>query len=146
MTHRAFCFLFLAVTSSAGTIQLGERTYHYEIQGGFAITQGDIILGTAVEVEAAAAEQAQGKSGAHSSAVLIPAGNARLWPDATMYYTIDPDVPNQQRLHDAVKHWNDRTSFKILPRTSEANYVRFQRNTSSSATCSSSIGQRGGEQ
>ena len=63
-----------------------------------------------------------------------------------MPYAIDSDVPNQQRILDGINQWNSRTPFKIVPRTNEANYVRFIRSTTLDAACSSFLGMIGGGQ
>jgi astacin len=131
-----------------GSIEIDGRLITYEIRGGYALYQGDIILGTAEEVQAAARARREGKAGPRESSITIlsPTASPSPWPDATMYYTIDSDIPNQQRILDGIQHWNDRTSMKILPRTDERSYVRFQRNRSLDAACSSALGMRGGEQ
>jgi uncharacterized protein (TIGR03437 family) len=131
-----------------GTLEIDGRLVTYEIRGGYGLTEGDIILGTEAEVEAAAASHDEGKPRGRASSISIfgATGLPSLWPNATMYYAIDADIPNQQRILDGVKHWNDRTSMKILPRGSEPNYVRFKRNLSMDAACSSYLGMRGGEQ
>ena len=63
-----------------------------------------------------------------------------------MPYVIDPDVPNPQRILDGIAHWNTRTPFQIVPRTTEANYVHFSRSTTLDAACSSYLGMIGGSQ
>ena len=63
-----------------------------------------------------------------------------------MPYVIDSDIPNQQRILDGIAHWNSRTQFKIIPRTTEANYVHFSRSTTLDAACSSYLGMIGGGQ
>jgi uncharacterized protein (TIGR03437 family) len=119
------------------TVEIGGRPTAYEVRGNYAVVQGDIIIGTAAEVEAASGRD---------SAVVLPGGGVSYWPGGTMYYTIDANIPNQQRLLDAVKHWNDRTPLQILPRTNQPNYVRFVRDLTMDAACSSYLGMRGGEQ
>jgi len=81
------------------------------------------------------------KSAGQIFSFLFPAH----WPNATMYYTIDPDVPNQSRILAAIDHWNTRTPFSIMTRTTQPNYVRFQRASSGNA-CSSYVGMQGGAQ
>ena len=138
----------LAQSVPVGQIDVGGRIVTYELRGGVALVDGDIIIGSAEEVLTAAEQQRQGKPVHPQSAVLLfnPSGGTAPWTDATLYYTIDADVPNQQRILDGVKQWNDRTAIKVLPRSSERNYVRFKRNASLDAACSSFVGMRGGEQ
>ncbi|HTK76932.1 MAG TPA: M12 family metallopeptidase, partial [Gemmataceae bacterium] len=89
---------------------------------------------------------ARGDVAARPNSVYFPgAANVRLWPDATMYYTIEADTPVQQNLLGAIDYWNTVSPFKILPRTSERNYVTFRRIVVDAA-CNSSVGMVGGQQ
>src|ERR1700752_2558410 len=127
--RRSVCAFTIAISSlfAQGTIEVNGRLIRYEVRGGYAIVQGDIIIGTAAEVEQASRGV---KAGEPQSVVLrFDTSNPQRWPDATMYYSIDPAIPNPQRLLDAVEHWNTRTHLKILPRTNQTNYVRFVNNT-----------------
>ncbi|MCG9970075.1 M12 family metallopeptidase [Christiangramia crocea] len=65
-----------------------------------------------------------------------------LWPDNTVYYDIDPSLPNQSRVTDAINHWEANTAVKFVKRTSEANYVYF----TPGGGCSSYVGMVGGRQ
>ncbi len=64
------------------------------------------------------------------------------WPNRIIYYTIDPALPNQERIYSAITHWQENTKIIFTPRISESNYVTFRKGTS----CSSSVGMIGGEQ
>ena len=107
--------------------------------------QGDIIIGTAAGVEAAAARNRKSLEPL-ASVLLFNTANPQQWPKATMPYVIDPDIPDPQRILDGIAHWNTRTQFRIVPRTTEANYVHFQRSTTLDAACSSYLGMIGGGQ
>lgn len=65
-----------------------------------------------------------------------------LWPDNVVYYAIDPALPNQARVTDAISHWEANTAVKFVQRTSEANYVYF----TPGGGCSSYVGMVGGRQ
>jgi astacin len=109
----------------------------YEVVGGLALFEGDIVLGTASELEAIAA------AGRRDASVLnLP---ARRWPGGVIPYVIDSDLPNPERVLDAIQHWNANTPIRLVPRTTETNYVRFFRQTGT-GTCSSSVGMVGGAQ
>jgi uncharacterized protein (TIGR03437 family) len=109
----------------------------YEVVGGLALFEGDIVLGTASELEAIAA------SGRRDASVLnVP---ARRWPEGIIPYVIESDLPNPQRVLDAIQHWNENTPIRLVSRTTETNYVRFFRQTGT-GTCSSSVGMVGGAQ
>jgi hypothetical protein len=127
-------------------VELDGRTVPYVIEGGFAVTEGDIILGRAEEMENFRKAQARGERGARPRSVYTPGvGNVRLWTNATMYYTMEPDTPVQSNLLAAIDYWNTIAPFKVLPRSSEANYVTFRR-IEVDAACSSSVGMVGGQQ
>src|SRR5262249_55389955 len=79
------------------------------------------------------------------SLTLIPGGSTQLWPNATVYYSIDADVPNQQAVLDGINYWNTHTAFKFVQRTTEPNYVHMQK-VNVDAACNSFIGQIGGAQ
>ena len=119
----------------------------YTIDGPFAVTEGDIILGPAQEVELYRLAQEKGEALLRPRSLTLAAATTgpQLWPNATIYYTIDADVPNQQSILDGIAHWNTRTPFKILPRSNEPNYVRFQ-HVNIDAACNSNIGMVGGAQ
>ncbi|APG59248.1 M12 family metallopeptidase [Christiangramia salexigens] len=65
-----------------------------------------------------------------------------LWPDNTVYYEIDPNLPNQQRVTDAIAHWESNTAVNFVQRSSESNYVLF----TPGGGCSSYVGMVGGRQ
>ncbi len=120
----------------------GDRIITYEIRDGYAVTQGDILLGTAEEL----AEASGLPDGARASAgYLFGTGLPSLWPNATLYYTIDADIPDPGRITAAIDHWTSHTPLHIEAHGGQANYVRFQR-AGSTGACSSFIGMRGQEQ
>ena len=129
-----------------GSLTTDHGVVSYTIDGTFAVTEGDIILGTVADVERLREAQEQEARGLQPrSLAIIPGIGGQLWPDATLYYSIDADVPNQQSILDGIAYWNTHTAIRILPRTAEVNYVRFQR-VNVDAACNSFIGQIGGAQ
>jgi hypothetical protein len=109
---------------------------------GLAMFEGDIVLGTLQEVADETAQLRAELSGELSSAVLIT-GDQYRWPNCQVPYTIDSTLTDQQRVTDAIAHWQANTRFRFVVRTSEANYVTFR---PGSGGCSSSVGMRGGQQ
>ncbi len=101
------------------------RLLPYEIVDGMAVHGGDMVLGTAEEAASWSiglelANQSPSRdplAPRHASAVE----QDRLWPDRTIPYTIDANVPAsvRQRIADAITHWNDRTVLTLTPRVSE---------------------------
>ena len=125
-----FCTILCAQAQpEVRSLEVNGRIVHYEVRGGYAVVEGDIIIGTAADAEVAA--QADSVKSPRPLAVILnfDTANPRKWPNATMPYVIDSDVPNQQRILDGINQWNSRTPFKIVPRTNEGNYVRFVRST-----------------
>lgn len=65
-----------------------------------------------------------------------------MWSDATVYYAIDPNLPDQYRVTDAISHWESKTSLKFVKRSSQSNYIYF----TPGSGCSSYIGMTGSKQ
>ncbi len=64
------------------------------------------------------------------------------WPDGVVIYDIDPGLPNQARVTQAINHWEQYTPIRFVRRTTQADYVRFVKG----AGCSSFVGKVGGAQ
>src|ERR1019366_10070606 len=122
------------------SLELNGRLIRYQVRGGFAIVEGDIIIGTAEAAEAARRASNGKSSEPPASVLLFDTANPQKWPDATMAYDIDPAIPNPQRILDGIAHWNTKTQFRIVARTTEVNYVHFQHDTTLDAACASSLG------
>ena len=74
--------------------------------------------------------------GETSKAAALTSG---FWKDNIVYYKIDPNLPNKQRVFDAMKHWETYTNVKFVERTDQAGYVYFIKGSG----CSSYIGYTG---
>lgn len=109
----------------------GPEELHYEVVDGLAILEGDIILGTAEEIE----------SRPKGTGVAL---RSYRWPNRIIPYEINSAVPPalQSSIYSAIAHWEDKTDIDFVPRTSETDYVEFVL----SNACSSSVGRRGGRQ
>ncbi|MEP7353275.1 MAG: M12 family metallopeptidase, partial [Acidobacteriota bacterium] len=129
------------------TLTFGEQSITVHVVEGMAIAHGDILLGPIAELETAAIEAGTERSTPglkpRAAVYINSLQHPVLWTDATAYYKIDSAVPNQQRILDAVAHWNAVTSLKILPYAGQPNYITFVR---SSSGCSSSLGMVSGGQ
>ena len=64
------------------------------------------------------------------------------WPEGVIPYAIDPALPNQQRITDAIAHWEEHTNLDFVAHNGEADYLYF----TTSSGCSSYIGKIGGRQ
>jgi hypothetical protein len=123
-----------------------SRAVRYSVIDGLAMFEGDIVLGTVEEVEAASQVIAATVRGELQSAVVITGSQFR-WPNCTVPFDIDAGLPNQGRVTDAIAHWESHTSFRFVLRTaanaaSHPDWVTFR----ASSGCSSSVGRRGGQQ
>ena len=121
----------------------GPKAVQYTVVDGRAMFEGDIDLGSVEEVEAAnAALRGEGVE----AGVIIPGSQFR-WPGGRVPYEIDPAMPDQQRVHDAIAHFEANTVIRFVLRTaanaaSMPNFVRFVHGNG----CSSAVGMRGGPQ
>ena len=120
-----------------------DKAVQYADIDGMAVFEGDIVLGTVQEFEEAAGRQAAGDAGPTLASIGIT-GQQFRWPNGVIPYEIDPNMPNQQRVTDAIAHWEANTTIRFPLRSSGTftDFVRFQ----SGSGCSSQIGRRGGQQ
>ena len=118
----------------------GYRPIQYSVIDGNAVFEGDIILGTVEEMEQLTLE-VTGKEEITPKGVVIT-GEGFRWPGGIIPFTIAPDLNNVARINNAIAHWHNRTGIRLVPRTTEQNFVTFRPGTG----CSSSVGMRGGQQ
>ena len=104
----------------------GELVYCTKIYGEY-IYQGDIIL-----------EDPTNMNGARRKAAGINESFFfKLWPENTVYYTINENFNNSQRIYDAIKEYHEKTNIKFVPRTNENHYIEFIYDKDG---CSSNVG------
>jgi hypothetical protein len=124
----------------------GIKAVQYSVVDGLALFEGDIVLGTAAQMDAATEELKAVQSGKVARGVLISGAQFR-WPNCRVPYDIDAALPNQNRVTDAIAHWESNTRFRFVLRTpanaaSHPDWVTFR----PSSGCSSSVGRQGGQQ
>ncbi|WP_186320991.1 M12 family metallopeptidase [Bacillus mycoides] len=112
----------------------------YHSIDGLVVVDGDIILG--LEQDLIKNESFFDSKDISFEAIIYDPIDVVKWPNKTIYYSIDPDFPNKERIEIAIKHWEDKTFMKFVERTNEMNYVYFV----SAKGCSSRIGMVGGKQ
>ena len=105
----------------------GTEKVSYELIDDYMVHEGDIILGHL------------GSGFTAQSATL----RTTTWPDCVIPYEVNPNLPNKQRITDAVKHWTSRTNVQLVPRTNQKDYIVFE---DDGKGCYSWIGRRGGRQ
>jgi hypothetical protein len=137
-----FAMMFDA-NGAAGTVYSGSYTgllngelvtrmpVEYVVVDGHAVMGGDILFHPDGPVQAS--------MGIHESRYF--------WPNEIIPYQIDNNLPDQFRIADAIAHWEERTPFRFVERTSEnasqyPNYVKFV----PSQGCASYVGMQGGMQ
>jgi hypothetical protein len=112
-----------------------NRWLQYAEVDGNAMFEGDIVLGSIADVQ----------SDEGGNPVLFSVGitgQQFRWPNGRIPFEIDPALPNQQRVTDAIAHWHANTGIRLVARNGEADFVRFV----PGGGCSSSVGRRGGRQ
>jgi uncharacterized protein (TIGR03437 family) len=113
--------------------EINGRMVRYQVVDGEAVV-GDIVLGPVSDIE--------GKNPRAASLIL---GQRFRWPDAVVPYVIDEDVPEiATRVEAAIRAWNTSTPVRLIPRTTETDYVQFRRRNG--FACSSNVGRIGGRQ
>jgi hypothetical protein len=105
--------------------------------GEAAVVEGDIILG-------AASDLGPPRDGEVGIEAVVIVDASQLWPEALVPYQIDPSLPNQQRVTDAIAHWETATPIRFLPRadsrvSSRPAWVSFV----PADGCSSQVGMQG---
>jgi hypothetical protein len=117
-------------------------TVSYEVMDGYAIFEGDIILGKADELE---------KGGLESQGIAVE-NRSYLWPGGIVPYSILSNVTSTGRTNiaNAIAHFEARTNLNFVERTSSnaslhPDYIQFGKGSSSNS-CSSSVGRQTGMQ
>jgi hypothetical protein len=127
----------------AGTALISAATFnrnpvHYADVEGWAIFEGDIVIGRVADIQRA---QARGEAPVPRSIGIT--GQQFRWPNATIPFTIDAGMPDQHRVTDAIAHWQANTPIRFVPHTAaDADFVTFQAGNG----CSSAVGRQGGQQ
>lgn len=111
----------------------------FEIRSGYAITQGDMVLGTV---------QGDGEQ------PILTRGIGRTskidrWIDGIVYYEFSPALEEDEatKAREAVAHWNQFSTLRFTERTgtlrqTQSDYILFE----PSSGCASWVGKIGGEQ
>lgn len=115
----------------------GPREVTFQRIRGERVLEGDILLAPGQLLAEGAPESTHSAQGASIH------GSYR-WPLGRIPYVFRSDLPaaTQAEVNAAITHWHQRTSIRLVPRTTEANYVIFQPGSG----CSSYVGVVGGAQ
>lgn len=66
-----------------------------------------------------------------------------LWPNNTVYYTINSNLPDKERVTQAIEYYHTYTNLTFIERTNQSNYIDFIYDANG---CSSYLGMIGGRQ
>lgn len=116
----------------------GVPIYYSEIENQ-AVLEGDILL-TKEQLNYSESSDSTSRNGRTDGTGRRL--SAFRWPGNTVYYKIDPALPNQTRVYAAIKEWETYTPLRFVLRTTQANYVTFKPGSG----CSSQVGMVGGQQ
>jgi hypothetical protein len=117
------------------------KMINYSPIDGQAIFEGDIVLGSVAQLDAA--YEAIRDSGFEGSLEGIAiTGSQHRWPNGKIPFLINPNLPDRERVEKAIKHWEQKTPISFHQRTTEIDYVEFRPST----VCNSAVGRQGGPQ
>ncbi|MDN5766618.1 MAG: M12 family metallopeptidase [Humibacillus sp.] len=101
-----------------------RKAVQYAAVDGLAMFEGDICLGTVEEMERRSAAVATAQSDDNVARGVAITGDQFRWPNALVPYDIDSALPNQQRVGDAIAHWEEQTNIRFVLRTA-ANAAQY---------------------
>lgn len=133
----------VAVVSGV-TFQHKAITY-YDVDG-VAIVEGDIALGPVDEVRKTAERTREALAAGAAYAVGV-VGMQFRWPNCEVPYKVDPELPQPERVAEAIAHWETNTPFRF-PQRSAASADRYQNYVffTDAGGCWSLVGMTGGQQ
>jgi hypothetical protein len=128
-------------------VTFNAKPVQYAEVDGVAMFEGDIVLGSVSDVEDFTRRVQSGEPDSAVSFGIGITGQQFRWPHGLVPYRIADTLPNQDRVKDAVAHWEANTRIRFALRTDAnaaqyPNFVTFQPGDG----CSSRVGMQGGEQ
>jgi hypothetical protein len=113
-----------------------NKEVKYRMVNGMAIFEGDIILAKSPEEIEKLSPEPKAPS-EHEPTVkpivraIVRRGEQFRWPRGEIPYIIQSTLPDQQRVNDAMKHWEERTPIRFIQRNENnasfyPNYVSFR--------------------
>ncbi len=127
-------------TAIISGVTFGTKAVQYAVVDGRAIFEGDIDLGSVEDLE----KSNDAMRGITVEEAVTITGSQFRWPGGIVPYDIDPAMPDQQRVHDAIAHWEQHTVIRMPLRTAAnaaqyPNWVHFVHG----GGCSSAVGMQG---
>ena len=106
-----------------------NREAKFTVVNDLALFEGDIVLGDTEEVRNPPGDRGLG---------LV--GEQFRWPDGIVAFITEEKV--RARVEAAIDHWEQRTPFRFVQRTDQADFISFR----ALGGCFSRVGRQGGEQ
>jgi hypothetical protein len=124
-----------------------SKPVQYAVVDGMALVEGDINLGAVEDVVERSEVRRQEMTGGPVAAAVVIAGSQFRWPNCTIPYQIADDLPSEERVTEAISHWETNTSYRFVLRTPDneaqfPDWVEFV----PGGGCSSFVGRQGGRQ
>lgn len=117
---------------------MGLRTITYEQKHGYAIAEGDILLGKVDYLN-------------HQGAVITLKLGGTRWPNGIVSYEINKDLPfrNKLAILQAIDHWQKHSRIQFIEvaarkRSDYRDFISFI--PAEGTTCASFVGRQGGKQ
>jgi len=117
-----------------GEVQLAA----YSVENGLALVEEDIDIGPAELAERNAV-----LTPSDAKTAIVRFNYSSNWPRGVIPYVLDPELPNPERVREAMAHWQLRTRIRFVARKNEADYVEF---TPVKKGCTSPVGRKTGKQ
>lgn len=121
------------------------QNIHYSTnEDGLAIYQGDIILIQSQRLRTMSTDEISVQSKSIAAILgLEVIDRSKLWPNGEIFYWVDPNLPNPNRVTRAVQHWQDNTDLVFTRLTDvRGDVIVFQ----SGRNCASPLGYQEGPQ
>lgn len=117
----------------------GEMTYDYQDVNGLAVAEGDIILGPIEEFQDSGDQQIR------SRGLIVTRAMGKDWPNGVVPYVIASDFLDRSLVLKAIEEYHKKTSLRFVPRTTQADYIRYV-NQFKFLSSMSAIGRQSGAQ
>jgi len=126
--------------------QPGLTRLSFSVIEGWAVWQGDIVLGKAEDLLGTSGVEKQSIRTVKPSGVAVQPGvnsGSVRWPDGIVPYEIDGDLASiRGTIIDAATEFSNKTNVTLIERTNETAYLRFV----SGSGCASALGRTNREQ
>ncbi len=130
-----------AFPNSAGqskTLYYGEQKFDFQVNSDTYVLEGDILFD---KNDLTVAPDVIGEPSLEENTRSVGRTGGR-WANNTVPFVIDENLVNQQRVRDAIAHWEANTALRFVARTTERDFIRFV----TGGGCASFVGRRGGRQ